>query len=86
MTVVLPDGTELTGHDALNALQEYGNSLPDVIVEMRGFVRDSDGNIVITNDEDMKNIHPDDWNNAMSEADRQYLIAKHGEHNKPEGV
>lgn len=63
-----------------------GASVPPGVLKMRGIVRDRQGKVFINNDEDMQHIHPDDWLNALSEDDRQYLISKHGEHNKPKGV
>lgn len=79
------EGVTLTGADALAALSSWPAGVPLPKIQIRGFVRDAQGRIFINRDEDMQHIHPDDWL-LLSEDERDYLVNKHGEHNKPKGV
>lgn len=80
------EGVTLYGADAERALSAWPAGLPPPKICMRAIVRDRHGKVFINRDEDMRHIHPDDWLNVLTEEDRQYLINKHGEHNKPTGV
>lgn len=51
-----------------------------------GVVRDSNGMPYVHNDEDLRLIPIDVWNNIFTEDERQYLLKKHGPHNRPMGA
>lgn len=67
-------------------LDVFADGVPLPKIQMYCVVRDRHGMVYIHNDEDMRHIPLKEWFQDLTEADRQYLIDKHGEHNKPVGA
>lgn len=83
------DEITFTGADAIeklnHALESWPAGMPPPKIRARGFTFDKNGHVFYSRDEDMRLTHPDDWL-SLSEDERDYLMNKHGPHNRPIGV
>lgn len=67
-------------------LETWPEGVPLPEISIYCVVRDANGMVYVHNDEDLKHIPLKEWLEDLTEEDRQYLINKHGEHNKPIGA